>query len=86
MASHTIALNYPDGQQARILSALKAAATTIATPAPTNAQALAWLNEQVRAKLRNVVFVYEQGLAAATAAAAADAALAGLTITPINVT
>lgn len=69
MATYNIPLTYPDAAQARILTALKAAAATRENPTPTNAQALAWLADGVRARLRDIVLTYErdQALSAASA-------------------
>lgn len=72
MATHNVVITYPDGQQARILTALKAAAANEDTPAPTNAQALEWFANTVRASMRDVVLRYERELAVK---AAADAVL-----------
>lgn len=70
MATHNITLNYPDGQQTRILNALKAAAATTAVPNPTNAQALAWFTSTVQSSLRDVVLRHERDAALTSAAAA----------------
>jgi hypothetical protein len=69
MATFNLAVTYPDGQQTRILNALKARATTEAVPAPTNAQAIEWFRQAVLASLRDVVLMHERN-AAITAAAA----------------
>lgn len=57
MATHSITLNYPDGQQTRILNALKAAAATENNPAPTNVQALAWFTSTVQSSLLLLVWL-----------------------------
>lgn len=76
MASHNITVTYPDGQGARIMAALKAAATGTlpknpdgSDPVPTNAQALAWFTSCVKANLRDIVLRYEreQAIKAVTA-------------------
>lgn len=77
MATQNITITYPDGQAARILTALKAAAVSRENPDPTNAQALAWFAAGVRARLRDIVMAYEHN--AATAAAAAS-------VVPVDVT
>lgn len=69
MATHSIVLTYPDGQQIRILNALKAAAATTAVPNPTNAQALAWFTTTVQSSLRDVVLRAEKETAVTAAAA-----------------
>ena len=75
MATQNITLTYPDGEQARILAALKAAAATAAVPAPTNAQALAWFTATVQSSLRDVVLRFER-----------DAAVAAVVVVPVTVT
>ena len=77
MAVQNITLTYPDGEQVRILTALKANAATIAIPTPTNAQALAWFVAAVQSSLRDVVLRYERDAALTTAAA---------TVVPVTVT
>ena len=77
MAVYNMALNYPDAEQARILTALKASAATTAVPAPTNAQALAWFTSTVQSSLRDVVLRYERDAALTSAAA---------TVVPVTVT
>ena len=69
MATQNITINYPDGQAARIMVALKAAAASRGIPDPTNAQALAWFAAGVRAQIRDMVLTYErdQALSAASA-------------------
>lgn len=90
MATQNITVNYPDGQQTRILTALKGSAKTELVPAPTNAQALAWFEGRVRELLRDIVHNYEQQQAAnaimlASALAAEEARLANV-VTPVTVT
>lgn len=69
MATTNIILTYPDGAQARVLAALKAAATTTALPVPTNADAITWFTATVQSSLRDVVLRYERDQAVAAAAA-----------------
>ena len=66
MAIQIITITYPDGEQARILAALKANAATNGIPAPTNPQALAWFTSMVQARLRDLVLGYEREAASAS--------------------
>lgn len=65
MAVQNITIAYPDAQQARIIAALKAAATTPLIPAPTNAQALAWFVGACQNVLKDVVLRHERDAAVA---------------------
>lgn len=72
MATQNITINYPDGQGARIMNALKAA-----SGGTTNAEALSWFVSGVRARLRDIVLTYERDVALSAASAG---------VTPVDVT
>lgn len=59
MATFNLVITYSDGEQARILTAIKAAATTNVNPSPTNAQAIEWLRQSVAGFIRTTVKDYE---------------------------
>lgn len=75
MATQNITINYPDGQGARIMAALKAVSGGGAEM--TNAQALAWFVLGVRTRLRDLVLAYEREQATNSASAG---------VTPVDVT
>lgn len=47
MAAFNLTVTYPDGEGARIMTALKSACATAANPSPSNAQAIEWLRLRV---------------------------------------
>lgn len=69
MATFNLTLTYPDGQQTRILNALKARAATEESPTPTNQEAIAWFRAATINALKDVVLMHEREAAIATAVA-----------------
>lgn len=71
MATFNLVLTYPDGQQARILAAVKDAAATPVSPTPSNAEAIEWFRQLVTRNLKTLVVEYERKAAIEAAAATA---------------
>lgn len=65
MATRTITINYPDGAATRITTALKAYYNVT-----TNAEAFAAFEQEVKDRLKSIVFTYERQAAAKAAEAA----------------
>lgn len=65
MATFNLVITYPDAQQTRILTALKAKYASNGVPNPTNGQAIESLRLDVAAQIKSAVLNYEQQAAAA---------------------
>lgn len=65
MATFNLTITYPDAQQTRILTAMKAVYASNGTPTPTTAQAIEALRLEVAQRIKSIVMSYEQQAAAA---------------------